>query len=163
MVPSSQAIWAGLEFRKPALLRLLEPLTAEDLRWRPPRGANPIGWQIWHIAEVEDNWVRRLLLGEAPLFPFGRSVRDTAPKQYPPKADLLSYVQAVRNRSAHRLDVLSENDFGRIVTDVHFGELTVRDMWGGVVTSFAWHAGQIALTVRLRRGGSPYGEPEVNR
>lgn len=159
MSPEGLAIWAGLEFRKPATLRLLEPLTNEDLRWRPPSGANPIGWQIWHIGEVEDNWVRRLLLGETPLYPFGGSVRDTAPEKYPPKADLLSYFHGVRSRSEQRLRALAAADFSRRVTDAHFGELTVREVWGGVVTSFAWHAGQIALTVRLLRGGSP----EVNR
>ena len=158
MSPEAKAIWAGLEFRTPALLRLLEPLTSEDMRWRPPSGANPIGWQIWHIAEVEDNWVRRLLLDETPLYPFGVSVRDTTPEAYPPKADLLGYFHAVRRRSEHRLAALRDDDFNRLVRDAHFGELTVREVWGGVVTSFAWHAGQTALTVRLLRGGSPYGE-----
>ena len=157
MSPEAKAIWAGLEFRKPAMLRLLEPLTSDELRWRPPSGANPIGWQIWHIAEVEDNWVRRLLLGAAPLYPFDRSVKETAPEEYPAKAALLDYFDEVRSRSEQRLGALAATDFGRMVRDEHFGELTVREVWGGVVTSFAWHAGQIALTVRLLRGGSPYG------
>lgn len=155
MIPEAQAIWAGLEFRKPATFRLVEPLSAEDLRWRPPSGANPIGWQLWHIAEVEDNWVRHLLLGEARIYPFGRTVREATPEQYPTKAALLTYFHEVRDRSRARLEALTEGACDRQVMDDHFGALTVREVWAGVVTSFAWHAGQIALTVRLLRGGNP--------
>ena len=156
MTPAATAIWAGLEFRKPVMLRLLELLSSDELRWRPPSGANPIGWQICHIAEVEDNWVRHLLLGETRSYPFGHSVREMRPEDYPPKPALLSYFQQVRERSRERLSALGDADFDRRVRDAHFGELTVREVWGGVVTSFAWHAGQIALTVRLLRGGDPF-------
>ena len=31
----------------------------------------------------------------------------------------------------------------------HFGTLTVRQVWAGVVTSAAWHAGQIVYVNRL--------------
>jgi hypothetical protein len=156
VTPEAKTIWAGLEFRKPATLRLLEPLTSDELRWHPPSGANPIGWQVWHIAEVEDNWVRQLLLGEARSYPFGHSVREVRAEDYPPKPALLSYFHQVRERSRERLSALGDTDFDRRVRDAHFGELSVRDVWGGVVTSFAWHAGQIALTVRLLRGGDPF-------
>ena len=156
MTPEAKTIWAGLEFRRPTLRRLLEPLTDAELRWRPPSGANPIGWQIWHIAEVEDNWVRRVLLGEPPEYPFGRSVREVQPEDYPPKPELLGLFQQVRERSRARLDALGASDFDRRVRDEHFGELEVRQVWAGVVTSFAWHAGQIVLTVRLLRDGDPW-------
>ena len=46
-------------------------------------------------------------------------------------------------------DPRTEADFDKMVHDAHFGSLSVRDVWGGVITSFAWHAGQIALTNRL--------------
>ena len=36
-----------------------------------------------------------------------------------------------------------------VVEDPDFGRLSVLDVWSGVVTSFAWHAGQIALTAKL--------------
>jgi len=40
-------------------------------------------------------------------------------------------------------------DFVREVQDPDFGKCIVLDIWMGVVTSFAWHAGQIALTAKL--------------
>ena len=62
MTPAAQAIWSALEFRKPMLLRNVEPLDQQQLLWRPGPGRNSIAWQLWHIAEVEDNWVRSLTM-----------------------------------------------------------------------------------------------------
>ena len=150
----AQAVWAGLEFRKPAMLQIVEALSEEQMHWVPANGRNSIAWQVWHIAEVEDNWVRDRLLGEPRRYPFGVSVRDARMAQYPTKAVLLGYLHEVRALSKKRLEETSEADFDRMIHDAHYGPLSVRDVWGGVVSSFAWHAGQIALTSRLMSGAS---------
>jgi uncharacterized damage-inducible protein DinB len=145
------ALWAALEFRKPMLLRYVEPLTHDELVWRPPDGGNSIAWQLWHIAEVEDNWVRQLLLGEERRFPFGMSVRTAGDRDFPAKDALLHYLEEVRALTYGRLRAHNAGDFDRVVHDAHFGALTVREVWAGVATSFAWHAGQVPLTLRLLR------------
>ena len=150
----ARMVWAGLEFRKPAMLNILESLSEEQMHWVPPNGRNSMAWQLWHIAEVEDNWVRDLLSGEPRRYPFGVSVREATRQQYPTKARLLAYFQEVRDLSKRRLEATPEADFDKTVHDPHFGPLSVRDVWGGVITSFAWHAGQIALTNRLMSGAS---------
>jgi hypothetical protein len=66
-----------------------------------------------------------------------------------PKAELLAYFHEVREISRKRLEATTEADFDKMIHDAHYGLLSGRDVWGGVVTSFAWHAGQIALTNRL--------------
>ncbi len=80
--PQAQAIWSGLEFRKPMLLRNVEPLSEPQMRWRPGAGPNPIAWQLWHIGEVEDNWIRTLVTGEPLHLPFGVQVREATEKDY---------------------------------------------------------------------------------
>ena len=145
----AKLVWDGLEFRKPAMLRLVEPLSEEEMLWHPPNQGNSISWQLWHIAEVEDNWVRALLHGEPKRYPFGCSVRIASPNQYPSKAEILEYFCEVREISRRRLEETTESDFERTVEDGHYGQLTVSQVWGGVITSFAWHAGQIAQTNRL--------------
>jgi uncharacterized damage-inducible protein DinB len=150
--PEAQTVWAGLEFRKPAMLRLVEALSEEQLLWLPPNGRNSIAWQLWHIAEVEDNWVRDLLLGQPRRYPFGRSVREASREHYPAKAELFAYCHEVRELMRRRLEATAEGDFDRMVQDATYGLLSGREVWGGVVTSFAWHAGQIALTNRLMTG-----------
>ncbi len=147
--PQAQAIWSGLEFRKPMLLRNVEPLSEPQMRWRPGAGPNPIAWQLWHIGEVEDNWIRTLVTGEPLHLPFGVQVREATEKDYPSKDRLLAYIRETRALTRRRLEASAESDFARPVEDADFGRMTVLGVWSGVVTSFAWHAGQIALLAKL--------------
>lgn len=150
MTPEAKQVWAGLEFRRPAMLRLIEPLSAEQMNWKPASDRNSVAWQVWHIAEVEDNWYRDKMLGEAKRYPLGGSVRDAT--EFPDKATLLTYFDEVRALTRARLAALRPEQFEMPLADEHFGQLTVRDLWAGLVTSAAWHAGQIALTVGLMPG-----------
>jgi DinB superfamily len=145
MGPQAQALWDSLEFRTPAVLRAIEPLSDEQLQWGPPNGANSIAWLLWHIAEVEDNWVRDRILGLPKRFPFGASVKARADGAWPNKTDLVAYFREVRAISRRRLEETAEDEFDRRVIDDHFGEITVRRLWSGVATSGAWHGGQIVL------------------
>ena len=149
MIAESKAIWSALEFRKPMLLCNIEPLAEPQMRWRPAADRNSIAWQLWHIAEVEDNWIRAMVTGEPLRFPFGVQVRAATDDDYPTKAQLLAYFHEVRTLTDRRLEASPSADFEQQVEDPDFGRLSVLDVWAGVVTSFAWHAGQIALTAKL--------------
>ena len=131
------------------LLRNIEPLDESQMLWIPGSQRKSIAWQLWHIAEVEDNWVRSMITGEKLRFPFGFQMRQATDEDYPPKEKLLDYFHEVHEITKGRLIAASENDFARKVEDPDFGKCTVLDIWMGVVTSFAWHAGQIALTAKL--------------
>ncbi len=149
MTPHDETIWSALEFRKPMLLRNIEPLDETQMRWRPGADRNSIAWQLWHIAEVEDNWIRSLVMGQPLRFPFGVQLRAAAQSDYPQKRILLDYFHEVRHLTRTRLDGATESHLERTVQDPDFGPITVLEVWSGVVTSFAWHAGQIALTAKL--------------
>lgn len=131
------------------MLRNIEPLSEPQMRWRPAPERNSIAWQLWHIAEVEDNWVRQHITREPLRFPFGVQLRHANDDHYPTKTALLAYFEEVRSLTRTRLDAACESDFDRIIADPDFGAISVLDVWSGVVTSFAWHAGQIALTAKL--------------
>jgi len=112
MTPEARAVWASFEFRVPMLLRNVEPLTESQIRWRPGPGRNSIRWQLWHIAEVEDNWVRTCLLRDEPHYPFVTSLADAdLEHDSPRKSDLLEYLQQVRTLTKKRLEALSAEDF----------------------------------------------------
>jgi Protein of unknown function (DUF664) len=93
--------------------------------------------------------VRDRIYGQPRRFPFSNSVREAAIDKYPSKSTLLRYFSEVRAISRQRLDDAPEEDFDRLVDDPTWGRITVRQVWMGVVTSCAWHGGQIALTSRL--------------
>lgn len=149
MGPQAQCVWDGLHFRAPAMLAVVERLTNEQLRWQRPNAANPIARMLWHIPEVEDNWVRDRLYGMPKRYPFGTSVKSTPLDAFPDKSELLAYFHEVRALTKARLNDVSEAQFERTIQDEHYGPLTVRQVWAGVVTSAAWHGGQIAYVNRL--------------
>lgn len=148
MTPEARAVLSALDFRMPMLLRNVEPLDETHLDWIPGPERRSIRWQLWHIAEVEDNWIRQCMLAEPARYPFGVALEDAGDLR-PTKDELLAYLHEVRGLSRERLAALQPADFERSVHDPDFGEMTVRDLWAGVVTSFAWHAGQVALTAKL--------------
>jgi len=145
MGPQARTIWDSLEFRTPAIFRAIENLSDAELRWQPPNGGNPIAWLLWHIPEVEDNWVRDKLLDLPKRYPFGASVKVRSGSEWPGKTALLSYFHEVRALTKDRLERTPEDEFDRIVADERFGSISVRQLWGGVVTSCAWHGGQIVF------------------
>ena len=145
MTEQASLLWKALEFRAPPMLRAIEPLTDDQFYWAPPNGANSISWLLWHIAEVEDNWVRDKLYRQPRRFPFGRSVRDAKGDAFPGKTALLQYFHEVRSLSRDRLEAASDDRLRELVHDEHFGQLTVAGVWAGVATSCAWHGGQIVM------------------
>ena len=149
MDPQARFAWGSLELRTPAMLRVVEGLPEAAIRWQPPNGANTVAWLLWHIAEVEDNWVRDKVYGQPRRYPFGVSVRERVLESYPTKPELLAYFHEVRALTRQRLEETDEEAMERTVQDQSFGTISVRQLWGGVVTSFAWHAGQISYLNRL--------------
>ena len=145
MTEQAAVLWRTLEFRTPAMLHAVHRLTDAQFAWAPPNGASSVAWLLWHIAEVEDNWVRDKLLALDRRYPFGASVKATAPSARPSRAELLEYFGEVRALSRARLESTTDAELARPVADEHFGQLTARDVWVGVATSCAWHGGQIVM------------------
>lgn len=148
MIQEARVIWETLEFRTPPILESASKLTESQLRWQPPNGGNSAAWLLWHIAEVEDNWIRDVVNHERRHFPFGASVRDTSPEQYPDRAALLAYFAEVRAQSRDRLERVSQEELDTIVDDEGFGRVAVRTIWIGVATSCAWHGGQLVMLAK---------------
>lgn len=124
MTPQAKVIWDALEFRTPAMLRVIEPLSDQQIRWLPLNGVNSIGWLLWHIAEVEDNWIRATLLEIEKRYPFGVSAKDTSRSSCPPKSTLLGYFHEVRSMTKLRLDAMTDERFEDTVLDETHGALT---------------------------------------
>jgi hypothetical protein len=110
------------------VLKAVEDLDDEALHRAPARGPQPIAWHLWHLARWDDHLVRRLggdevwvadrvaerwgwppglALGEGSA---GTGMEDAAAAalRLPAKAELLSYVTAVFERSQHLVSAASE-------------------------------------------------------
>lgn len=153
MIDEALTIWEGLEFRRPMLRRQVDPLDEHQLHWVPGDGRRSIAWQLWHIAEVEDNWYRTLVEDQPPRLPLGCALAamdgNEPPRAWPDKPALLAYLDESRALSAERLEAATPGQLAAQVRDPDYGRRAVRAIWAGIVTSYAWHAGQVALTAKL--------------
>jgi uncharacterized damage-inducible protein DinB len=158
----------GLSRGRSVLRRALEGLSAEALAYRPADHTNPIGWLAWHIARVEDMHVADLLeVGQlwteggwhqrfampADAGDFGtRQTLDEVNAVNAPSAELLlSYYDAVAERTDAYLATLSADDLSRVLDEPQFQPLpTVGVRINSLIHHAAHHAGQIDYLRGLR-------------
>ena len=110
------------------VLKAVEELDEDQLRWRPEHGPQSIAWHVWHMARWDDYMLERLG-GEGVWEPEGVQSRWGWPEgielgeeeagtglddnlaealSFPPKAQLLEYVKAVFERSQRHVASLSD-------------------------------------------------------
>ena len=99
---------------------------------------------------MEDNRVSTLVRGTPLRLPFGIEVQAATVEQYPTKQQLLNYFHEARAVTEQRLRDTTDRDFDRIVEEIDFGRLTVREVWTGVVTSFACRENRTDCETRAR-------------
>lgn len=150
---ASRGIWERALRGSPSPDEPVPELPREQLVWRPAPGSHSIGRLLWHIAEVEDRWLREFLQEESFEPRFGRgSLDDTSDASIPQWSDLMAYVKETRARTLESLpqwvDRLAEprSFYGR--------PSTVGRILMTMITHEAGHAGQIAHVMGLiRRAG----------
>jgi iron(II)-dependent oxidoreductase len=109
---SKERIAGALSAARERTLRLLEPVSDEDLVRQFSPLMSPLVWDLAHIGHFEELWLLRRLGGAAPIFPSGDDVYDTFehPREERPSLELLdpetsrAYLDDVRKRV---LDVLA--------------------------------------------------------
>jgi uncharacterized damage-inducible protein DinB len=148
--------------RLPELVhRAVQDLGAEQLRWAPVPGANPIGWLVWHLTRVQDHHLAELIGQEqvyltgdwAPRFGlkadpsdigYGHSAEQVAAVSPESAQALEEYYRAVHERTLGYLAGLTESDLDRVVDRSWDPPVTVGVRLGSVLNDDAQHAGQAA-------------------
>ena len=131
----TSAVFLDLYDRIPPLVEeAVTGLDAEDLASPPAPGANTIGWLTWHLTRVHDSHVAEVLeerqLWETGDFAqgfglepdphntgYGHSPADVASVRPLDPTAVLTYHQAVFERTHAYLSRLTGNDFDRIVDE----------------------------------------------
>jgi hypothetical protein len=119
--------------RLPGLVRsAVDGLTPDQLRWAPARGANPIGWLVWHLTRVQDHHVSDLLEAEqiwvtggwAHRFGLSPDPHNTGYGHGPAQIEtvrpegspvLVEYYDAVAARTDELLRSVKPDDLDRVV------------------------------------------------
>jgi uncharacterized damage-inducible protein DinB len=144
-------------------------LTPEQLREAPAKGANTIGWLVWHLARVQDSHIAELL-DQEQLYTtgdwagrFGKEadpsdtgygysaaqVTAVAPESW---EALDGYFRAVHERTAKYLEGLSADDLDRVVDENWDPPVTVGVRLISVYDDCTQHVGQAAYVRGLIDG-----------
>lgn len=125
----------------------------------PEPGANPIGWQVWHLTRVQDhhvaeilqedqvwisgNWAHRFgVAGDPDNTGYGHSWKDVMSIQ-PESADvLIEYYEAVAARTRELLASTTPKDLDRIVDDRWDPPVTLGVRLVSIADDDIQHAGQ---------------------
>ncbi|GAB2619037.1 hypothetical protein Aab01nite_32950 [Paractinoplanes abujensis] len=135
-------------------------LTADQLRWQPAKGANSIGWLVWHLTRVQDDhvadvmgteqvyaggdWPAKFGLKDPGETGYGHDASDVAAVAPESAQVLLDYYQAVHDRTVAWLADLTEADLDRVVDDNWDPPVTLGVRLISVYDDDAQHAGQAA-------------------
>ena len=147
---------------------VVEGLTPGQLAWAPDSGANPIGWQVWHLARVQDSHVTELLGGEEVwvsgewavrfgLDPdpgntgYGHTAEEVAGVRAEGPDALTGYYDAVRARTGELLAALDAAGLDRIVDRRWDPPVTLGVRLVSIVDDCAQHVGQAAYVRGLLR------------
>ena len=156
----------------------LEGLTPAELAWRPDAESNSIAFIVWHVARVEDRWIKvfaqdipdiwtkdgwheKLGLSEDDAF-VGLSVEQLGKYPAITKGNLDGYRHAVQNETQAYLKNLDPDalDFvpGRTPTPERPGSLerlgswSIGRMFRQTLAEYNQHLGQVSYLRGMQRG-----------
>lgn len=139
--------------------QVLDGLTAEDLRWRPDPGANPVGWLLWHLSRQQDaqlaqiageqqvwtaeGWQERLALPYRPRATgYGQSSEEVGAFRVADPALLQGYAVAVAGLTRRLLHGLDAEGYARVVDEAWDPPVTAQVRICSVLEDAAKHLGQ---------------------
>lgn len=138
---------------------VLDGLDADDLRWRPARGANPIGWLLWHLSRQQDGQLAAIL-GEEPAWTaegwqekfglpyrrdasgYGQSEEDVGAFAVGDPALISGYADAVHRLTRRLVERVEADDLDRIVDERWDPPVTAAVRIYSVLEDAAKHLGQ---------------------
>lgn len=136
-------------------------LTAEELHTPPAKGANTVGWLVWHLARVQDSHLAELTGDEqvyisggwAPAFGlkpdpddtgYGHTAQQVLAVQPTSAKVLTDYYQAVHERTVAYLSGLTPADLDKVVDEAWDPPVTLAVRLVSILNDDTQHVGQAA-------------------
>ena len=154
-----------------AMIRSVEGLTKDELRWMPTPECSSIGFLVWHYGRTLDRWFQSRLrdapqlweqgwagrLGQEVGDPndtgYGYGPEQLANFQVPDAGMLLEYAAASLQAANCYLLALPDAEYGeRVVINPRGGTMTLANMCQQLLWEFNQHGGQIAYLRGMQRG-----------
>lgn len=137
--------WAEARTR---FTNLLNGIREEDLKKKLINTKNSAGFLIRHIGDVELLFAKNVF-GAADLQVSAKTViaqHDTG--EWTNLQELLAYQQYAFDSLRSIIEKQTENDWQQSVNTKEFGTKTKAEAIGRIISHTAYHAGQLALTVK---------------
>ena len=142
--------------------RVVEGLTAEQLRLRVDPGANSIAWLVWHLTRIQDDhvaevagaeqvwtsqgWVERFGLPFDPRDTgYGHRADDVAAVRVESGELLVGYYDPVHQQTIGYVEQLTDADLARVVDRSWDPPVTLGVRLVSVLADDLQHAGQAAF------------------
>ena len=142
--------------------RVVEGLTAEQLRFRVDPGANSIAWLVWHLTRIQDDHVADVAGGEQvwtsqgwverfglPFDPrdtgYGHRAAEVAAVRVESGELLVGYYDAVHQQTIRYVEQLTDADLARVVDRSWDPPVTLGVRLVSVLSDNLQHAGQAAF------------------
>jgi uncharacterized damage-inducible protein DinB len=127
--------------------QLLPQIKHEDLKKKLANTKNTAGFLIRHISDVELLFAKNFFGAEVEIVPKTLiAQRDTG--EWTNLEDLLAYQFHAANVLEGVFSSQSEADWNANVTTLQFGDKTKAELLGRITSHTAYHAGQLALTLK---------------
>jgi uncharacterized damage-inducible protein DinB len=165
---SSDVLVDAFERIRDAVYPAVNDLSVEDLTFRPNGGTNSISWLVWHLTRIQDDHVAGLRADEQvwtadgwyerfalPFDPFdtgyGHGPEDVS-KVVADASLLLSYFEAVHERTIGYVRTLSESDLEEVIDRSWTPPVTRVIRLVSVIADDLQHVGQAAYVRGLIQG-----------
>lgn len=160
-----------LEQHYNAMLRAVDGLSPDEIRWMPTPQCSSIGFLVWHYGRTLDRWIHARLQNAPQLWEQGWAARlgqesidpnDTGygygpdrlqAFQPPDTAALLQYAAAALSAAQAYISARADADFDDLpVANPRGGAMTLANMCQQLIWEFNQHGGQIAYIRGMQRG-----------
>ena len=158
----------SLNVMEERLRNAVEGVSREELVWRPSTDSNSIGFILWHVFRVEDNWIQKFAIKRDELWKrdglfqkfnlpdrdtgFGYSSEQVGSLALPDLGDLLDYHKAVREETLEYLRGLSQEDFECYPRPDRRPDYNVARVFQQIMIHETEHVGQVGYLVGTKRG-----------
>lgn len=145
---TTQAYLQTLTEARTRFTNLLKDIKEEDLTKKLTNTKNSAGFLIRHIADVELLFSKNVF-GAIDVKVHAKTVaaqHDTG--EWTNLKELLDYQQEAFTQLKTIIEKQTEEDWQQIVTTQEFGIKTKAEAIGRIISHTAYHAGQLAITVK---------------
>ena len=127
---------------------VLKDITEEDLKKKLPNTKNSAGFLIRHIGDVELLFAKNVF-GAADVHVHAKTViaqQDTG--EWTNLNELLEYQQHAFTQLKTIFEKQKDSEWSQTITTKEFGTKTKSEAIGRIISHTAYHAGQLALTLK---------------